>query len=230
MLYNNNRDPAKLHRLMRQALTEFATIRVPADLAEIDARGADPRHDRKPPRGGRVVRVRGKVLDGYEPTTNRWRRIFQNAVSRDNLWISKDEQQSLVRGKLPKSLQTRLARFHLVDATRGEPPMWRENEVRELDLTLEDGRLAGRVHLETSNGDRVYDAELLGFIDIKNNKVVRFDVVALGSFWGQGRFTRGAPKGRFPLAISFTLADGTDIADHVPPQGARGWLAGYMDQ
>ena len=59
-------------------------------------------------------------------------------------------------------------------------------------------------------------------------KVIRLDVVALGQFWGQGPYTGGAPKGKFPLAISFTLADGKDVADRIPPQGSRGWLRGYL--
>ena len=68
----------------------------------------------------------------------------------------------------------------------------------------------------------------MGVVEVKNDTVIRFDMVAKGDFWGEGRYTRGAPDGKFPLAISFTLADGTDIADQVPPQGARGWLRGYL--
>jgi hypothetical protein len=30
------------------------------------------------------------------------------------------------------------------------------------------------------------------------------------------------------LAIAFTLADGSDVADGVPPQGSRGWVQGYI--
>ena len=45
----------------------------------------------------------------------------------------------------------------------------------------------------------------------------RFDVVARGSFFGEGRYTRKAPKGRFPLAVAFSLADGEDVADRVEP-------------
>ena len=35
------------------------------------------RYSPEPPEGGLVLRVHAKVLDGYEPTTNRWRAIFQ---------------------------------------------------------------------------------------------------------------------------------------------------------
>ena len=49
-----------------------------------------------------------------------------------------------------------------------------------------------------------------------------------GRFTGEGPFTPGAPEQPFPLAVSFTLADGTDVADAVPPQGSRGWVQGYL--
>ena len=62
----------------------------------------------------------------------------------------------------------------------------------------------------------------------KGGKVTRLDVVAKGEFWGEGTYTRRAPKGRFPLAIAFTLADGKDAADTIPPQGSRGWVQGYI--
>ena len=76
-----------------------------------------------------MVRVTAKVLGGYDETSDEWERIFQSALSRDNLWIRKDEHQSLVRGELPDSLKRRIARFHLIDNTRGEPPMWDDADI-----------------------------------------------------------------------------------------------------
>ncbi len=229
LMYNNNRHPAKVLRLMKQALDDFeAEPTLSAAVAELRAEKIDPRYNVAPPKGGLVLRVHAKVLDGYAPTTNRWRRVFQAALSRDNLWISAKEHQALVRGEMPKRLQQRIARFHLVDNTRGEPPMWRSAEIRELDMTLSDGELQGTIELATKRGDRGFDAELKGKIDVQPGRVVRFDMVCLGEFYGEGRHTRGAPKGRFPLAISFTLADGTDMADRIPPQGSRGWVDGYL--
>ncbi|MEX0819421.1 MAG: hypothetical protein WD070_07500 [Pirellulaceae bacterium] len=229
LLYNNNRDPAKLRRLMNQKLTEFdSRAASTSSAAEIQVEKRDPRYNISPPEGGLVLRVRAKVLGGYEPTADRWQRIFQSALSRDNLWISASEHKALVRGELPDSLQRRIARFHLVDNARGEPPMWKQEEIRKLDMTLNSGQVNGDVHLETGRGDRGYDAGLKGFVEVKDDTVVRFDMVAFGECWGEGPFTRGAPQGKFPLAISFTLADGTDVADRIPPQGSRGWLRGYL--
>jgi hypothetical protein len=228
LFYNNNRDPAKLRRLLNDALQRFSQVASPATAVAQQYQTRDPRYNVSPPEGGLVVRVRAKVLDGYAPTNDRWKTIFQNALSRDNLWITKPEHESLARGEFPVTLQRRLARFHLVDNTRGEPPMWREGEIRSLEIRLDGRAVTGAVHLETERGDRGYRAEIRGLVEVAGNRVTRFDLVALGQFWGEGRYTRGAPEGEFPLAVSLTLADGTDVADLIPPQGSRGWLQGYL--
>ena len=229
LLYNNNRNPERVRRLMREKLVIYEKLDASDRLGDaIPATTTDAKYNPKPPEGGLVVRVRAKILDGYEPTTDKWQRIFQTAMSRDNLWISKTEHQALVRGEFPASLQQRIALFHLVDNTRGEPPFWNPNELRERHLSLNDGRLSGNVRLQTGRGDRGYDATMNGVIEVKDGSVSRFDAVVLGEFWGHGPYTGNPPKGRFPLAISFTLADGKDIADQIPPQGSRGWVRGYI--
>lgn len=229
LLFNNNRDTAKVRRLMKQRLAEFArSAAARANVEAIERGRDDQRFNPEPPKGGLVIRVRAKVLAGYEPTDNRFRRIFQTSLSRDNLWVTRREHEALTRGMIPATLQSRIARYHLVDNTRGEPPMWRPQEIRRLDMKLAGGKLSGRVQLATADGRRRYTANLLGTVEVKKGRVVRFDVVALGQFRGEGRFTRGAPKGDFPLAVAFSLADGTDVADGVPPQGSRGWVQGYL--
>jgi hypothetical protein len=69
---------------------------------------------------------------------------------------------------------------------------------------------------------------VLGVLESKDGKISRLDVVAKGLFWGSGRYTGGAPSGKFPFAVAFTLAAGDDEADKVPPQGTKGWLKGYL--
>lgn len=228
MLYNNNRDPAKVLRLMKQTLQTFESKPRPARIGKLHAETVDPRYNVTPPQGGLVLRVHAKVLSGYEPTTDRWKRIFQTATSRDNLWITASEHQALARGEFPAPLRQRMARYHFVDNTRGEPPMWKPDEVRTASVQLTDGHLHGSVRLSTKRGDRGYDAELKGEVTVKDGRVTAFEMICLGDFWGEGVYTRGAPEGRFPLAISFTLADGSDIADRIPPQGSRGWIEGYL--
>ena len=222
--YNNNRSANRVLGMMQSALAKHRPVKV----AAIAKGKLDARYNPKPPKGGLVVRVTSKVLGGYEEPDNEFRRIYQTSLGRDNLWIRADEHSALAKGQLPQSLLKRLARFHLVDNTRGEPPMWRDNEIKKLEGTLRNGQLRATVQLKTANAARGYEAQLFGHIEIKNGKVTRLDLVAKGTFWGEGTYTRRAPKGRFPLAIAFTLADGKDAADSIPPQGSRGWLPGYI--
>ena len=224
LAYTNNRGAERVLRMMKGSLQKHRPVKV----AAIAKGKLDARYNPKPPAGGLVVRVTSKVLGGYEKTDNEYRRIFQSSLGRDNLWIRADEHVALAKGQLPRSLLKRIARFHLVDNTRGEPPMWRENEIKKLEGTLRNGQLRATVHLRTSNNARGYEAQLFGRIETKNGKVTRLDLVAKGTFWGEGSYTRNAPKGRFPLAIAFTLADGKDASDSIPPQGSRGWVPGYI--
>ena len=224
LAFTNNRGSERVQRMIQTALAKHQPVKV----ATIAKGTPDARFNPKPPKGGLVVRVTSKVLGGYEEPENEFRRIFQQSLGRDNLWISAGEHATLAKGQLPKSLLKRIARFHLVDNTRGEPPMWNDNEIKKLEGTLRNGQFHATIQLKTANCDRSYEAELLGHIETKNGKVTRFDVVAKGNFRGEGTYTRNAPKGRFPLAIAFTLADGKDAADTIPPQGSRGWLPGYL--
>jgi hypothetical protein len=222
LAFQNVVDAEPVKRLLHTALKKFDPV---AGAGPAEAGTASPLPE--PPAGGLVVRVSAKVLGGYDESDKAAER-YKESLGRDHLWLRQDEAEALARGTLPDSVKRRLVRFHLIDNTRGEPPMWGEGEVKKLEMTLQDGKLTGAVHLETKSGDRGYQADLLGFVEAKDGKVVRFDLVVKGQFWGEGTFTRGAPKGKFPLAVAFTLGDGKDGADRVPPQGARGNVKGYL--
>jgi len=168
------------------------------------------------------------VLGGHEPVKARkgtiryaMEKAWKSSLGREHLWVRKDEAEALARGKLPRSLKLRIVRYHLVDNTRGTPTGWTEQEIKKLDLKLKGGRLTGSARLETKDGRRGYQADLLGFLEVKNGKVTRFDMVVQGQFWGQGTYTPGAPKGRFPLAIAFTLLDASDPLSNLVPDAVR---------
>jgi hypothetical protein len=222
LAFSNTADGEHVKHLLTTALRKFDPDGVSADLGSADKKSSPfP----EPPAGGLVIDVATKVLGGYEGAAAE---RYGQSLGRDHLWLRKDEAEALARGTLTETAARRLVRFHLVDNTRGEPPMWRDDEIRKLELTLRDGRLSGVVHLETKSGDRGYRAELLGAVEVKDGRVTRLDLVARGQFWGEGTFTRGAPKGKFPVAIAFTLASGQEPADRVPPQAARGNAAAYL--
>jgi len=129
LAFTNNRGAQRVQRMLQTALQKHQPVKVAAITKGLP----DARYNPQPPEGGLVVRVTSKILSGYEEPENEFRRIFQTSLGRDNLWIRADEHTTLAKGQLPKSLLKRLARYHLVDNTRGEPTMWRENEIEKLE-------------------------------------------------------------------------------------------------
>jgi hypothetical protein len=224
LAFSNAVGGAEMKRLMAAALKKFDPT---ADVAKLEGGAKDPRFNYEPPAGGQVVRVTSKVLGGYGEAKGN-NAIYQSALGRDHLWLRKDEVEAISRGELPQSVQTRLVRYHLVDNTRGEPPFWRPDEIKKVEMSLKEGRLTGSVHTEIKSGERGYQAQLLGFVTAKEGKLTRFDVVAKGLFWGEGTYTRNAPKGKFPFAVALALITEEDPGWHVPPGGARGNLATYL--
>ena len=61
--YNNNRGPERVRKLLQQTLTDYR----PAKTAQVKTGPVDEKYNPKLPEGGLAVRVRAKVLDGYEP-------------------------------------------------------------------------------------------------------------------------------------------------------------------
>lgn len=226
LFFNNNRDPDKLAGLLKQALAKDSSA--PGKAPATGQPVVDKRFNPEPPDGGLILRVRAKVLGGYEETDDEWLKIFQSALSRDNLWVTKTEHDALVGGEVPASLQSRIARFHLVDNTRGEPPMWEPEEIKSIEMQLDSGVLTGSAKLKTAGGDREFEPEFFGVVESREGRITRFDFLAKGLFRGHGEFTKNPPPGKFPLGISFSLADGDEVADAIPPQGSRGWVDGYL--
>ena len=222
----NTHSASHLKGLMQKALKDFQ----PPAPAAVAGAAPDARFHRAPPEGGLVVKVTTKVLGGYEQRRNRNAEIYQESLGRDNLWIEADETKALATGSVPASLKNRIASYHLVDNTRGEPPWWRRDEIRALELEIgKDGLVKGKAHLETSKGDRGFVGEMLGFVTLTDGKVTRFDLVAKGEAWGAGRYNGGQPPGRYPLAFAFTLSEAKAEADRLLPQGAcRGNFAAYF--
>ena len=173
------------------------------------------------PRGIVVLDVTSKVLGGYAEASSDRERMLQSTRGRDHCWVRDDEVEALSGGIVPDSLITRIARFHLVDNTRGEPPMWHADQVVAAEASLRAGELTGTVRLETAAQRRGYSASLFGVVSTERGVLTEFDVVARGMAWGRGYYNGGAPLGRYPLAVRFTLARGAWPFDAIPPGAAR---------
>lgn len=221
----NNRNPGKLERLLAAALTA-PRPRSTAPAGDAPAK-VDPRFARTPPAGGLVADVYTRVLAADWPAeASAHDRVLQAAIGRDHLWIRADEVSQLVAGRWPASLTHRIARFHLIDNTRGEPPMWRGTEVTTARVDLArrgDGTwsISGTAELAAEAADRSFRARLAGELNVHDGAITAFDLVASGEFRGHGTYTRnGAPPGPFTLGVAFRLAV-PGAAAAVPPQGAR---------
>ena len=171
------------------------------------------------PDGSQLVLVNSKILGGYEKPGDPRRKIHQESLGRDHLYLTREEISALASGKFPDSLKRRMPAL-LNDNTRGEPGRWRGSEVKQFEAALADGRITGKVYFENTSGDRGYKAELLGFVAVKDGQLTRFDLVVSGDYWGEGRYTRNGPKGEFPFAVAFRLSNGSEPYD-TPPPGVR---------
>lgn len=226
LAYNNNRGPERVREQLSTAIREYQH---PQEVKPLARESVDPRYAAKLPSGGVVVRVSARVEDGYDATDDRWTKIFQNAVSRDNLWITADEIAELKQDRFPENLARRIERFHLLDNTRGEATAWSNDDVKTSEWTIANGKIRGAVRLESKDAARGFEPIIEGEFTLDDSgKLATLYMFAKGNYWGSSRFTLEAPKGKFPFAVSFTLADGDDIADPLPPHGSRGWLDGYL--
>jgi hypothetical protein len=215
--FHHTQDPLVVRRMLWSALDAHAEDS-PSDPVPANARD---RFSLDVPDGAAVLDVVSKVLGGYsEPLTPR-EKALQESYGRDHCWVRSDEVLELARGVVPPSLLTRIARFHLVDNTRGEPPMWRADQVRHASATLDGGRLEGSVEIGTAGAQRGYTAALFGYVRAEADGLKDFDVVVRGGAWGRGYYNGGAPRGKYPLAIRFTLTEGAWPFDAIPPGAAR---------
>lgn len=223
--WTNNRSPERFKQTLAKATSSFQA----ADVSLLSNPTPDKEFVFEPPKGGLVVTVTSRVVEGHAKGPDGEKGAFEESLGRDLLWVRADEHAALARGEMPRTLAVRLARFNLIDNTRGEPAPWSPEEVRSVELTLKDGVLTGTAHVESKDGRAGYKAELRGVVESKEGQVIRLDVVALGEAWGfRGVTANSAPKGRFQLAVGCRLASGQDAADRVMPQGAKSWLPDYL--
>jgi len=252
----NTREARPLLGMLERALDRWEEN--PRTIAEApDTYDPDPRFRSRYPEGGLVLLTTTRDLPRAADT--RPDDLRRHAFNHDYAWFTREEAASLVPtdprigGVMPVPLPIvrRIARFHLLDSTRGETPAWRAEDVEVADLTVEvtglDGevvelRLEGRIRNHAhgtwairgfqppeSDQDRGFDAWLLGFLayDRATSAFTRFDTLAVGTRWGgteyNGRYDDLAPA---PLGVMFELA-GSLPRDRTPPHAN---LADYFGE
>jgi hypothetical protein len=248
---NAGQNPDVMREVFRNALAAWRKLpearRKPGAVSVPPLEGEDAAYQRRPPAQGLILNVWTHALDrssngDFQPATCELG--HGGEAARDHCWITAEEARSFLPPEakvgivfpFPSKLAVRLARFHLVDNTRGEPPFWEPSEVRTCTLTLrveeataERIRLAvqGDIVLATSpmlsEAQRGYQAKLQGEMvyDRRAKRWERVCLTAVGLHWGEGHYTQGARPGKSWLGVAFDLADATKPMDRVPPQGAR---------
>ena len=225
---------------LEAAIKDYQPAKADAEKAPT---GADrDEHYYPVPTDAVVVHVTSRMVSGDKgwPGPERW--------GRDNMWIRKDEVEALAKGQLPTSLKNRIARCHLVNTTGGHldaGAMWKPEHVKRLDMDLADGRLTGEVELEgqvkgpARDDHSRYGVHLLGFVEVKDGKLTRFDVVAVGPACrvagsGPGIQTHGEIGVPYTLAIGFRLCtdQDSDAQQRTPPAavhyGGKAAYAAYL--
>jgi hypothetical protein len=251
LAYKNAQNAAVMREVLELGLKRFKAL--PAEqrrpgAVEVPEHGkVDARYSRTPPAGGLILRAYTRILDrdnSKKLVKGTCAFTGGDRAARDHVWLTKEEWQSLVPSEprkgqtiqMPAAIARRLARFHLLDNTRGEPNQWRAGDVRKLDLTWTVTAVsAGEATMEltgaallstdadTDKSSRGYDVALRGILryDRAKKAITRLDLLALGEHWGRSTFTPGARPGRAPLGIAFEMVPGTSPAERIPPQMAR---------
>ena len=182
------------------------------------------------PEGAVVVDVMMKMVGDFQPPITvdmgHQEKVWRNGVGEDRLWIRKDEADQLAQGTFPESLKRRLADYHLFDLTRGQTgakARWPHGTRQKVEVTLSEGRLKGKICLESPKGDQGYEADLLGFIEAKGGKLTRFDLLVKGwwhnDWWFEYCELKVPPKTKRVLAVAFRLNEETGERRAFPPPG-----------
>ena len=205
--------------------------------------------------GGAVLRMTARDLprpddspfpSGQEQLSNLW--------NFDHVWLQPEDVRQLLPAsfeigtehRVPASLVTRIARFHLRDIVRGEPGVWQPDAVKRAELTA---RVVGReescVILELSGAivlrehvafqdshkpiawefDNELDAVASGEAvwDLEAARFERFDLLVAGQRSGAHRYNvRTKDPGPAPIGFSFELTS-DDAWERTPPHAIRTW-------
>ena len=233
--YNNNRSVERVLGVMDTALTQY-NLRPPKKVS-IPASQAKSTQPWQLPSGASILRTHSRIIpvpSGAAQSNNR--------VARDHLWILKEELQTIydkcfgtASFEMPKTLASRIIRFHLVDNIRGEPVFWDGPEIKKAAIRVfpkpgdrNTFTLTGDFEMQTAGNERGMSGKIEGemTLDPKTMRIVRSRVLADATAWGAGPYTPNPPAGKFALKIAFVDVEDS-ISKIVAPQGTN-WGDSYF--
>ena len=144
LAYKNAGQNADVMRaVLKDALDAWKKLpeeqRKPGAVAIEDLDKLDGSFSRKLPAGAVVVKVYTRILD-HDKTgvlcKGTCSTLGGDKAARDHLWLTEIDIKAFVPAEpkvgtkypVPVAVSERIARFHLIDNTRGEPPMWKKEK------------------------------------------------------------------------------------------------------
>ena len=232
---NSNRPEAVLEMIQRGLTAWKALPKEKRSLAE--EKKIQPKHrwEDSYPEGGLNLQSISRDL----PSDCRPDQPIEIKWNIDYAWFTKGEARSWLppkpkkgdRQSVPQALVERLARFHLLDAVRGQTSTFWPNEIESAKLDVVVTKVAKNVVTVDLEGmtrcasERGRDHGPFGVatqlrgsakFDLKSSKFTSFELVALGQRWGRTRF-----NGRYSepesSPIGFVLRLAADDAPRVAP-------------
>lgn len=236
----NDYDVLPIKRFLERGLVAFQAH--PPSHIQIPQTAMTKRSSLSPDETTSVVRVFSRISPVSAGSND-----LNYGVGRDHYWILANEVQQIVsnahdNGKsfwMPSSMVARMVRYHLVDNVRGEPDMWERSQIKQAKFYAQfTGSnnsskcyvFHGDFSQTTADGRRGFKGTIDGRFEapIGQCRLTRFRAFAQGQAWGSGRFTEGAPKGRFPLVIAMVETN-DEISKAVPPEAMWDWTDYYLN-
>jgi hypothetical protein len=243
-----------LDEAIREGLAELARLpeaerkpRFPAGLPKI----ANMSYPPAPPKNGLILKsyIRGLQRDPADGELIRTDKMtvaegdytYAAEPQLDHVWFTQKEWKSLLpeakagaTRDVPSEIVDRFVTFHLIDKALGSAGFFWEKATGEMKLTVTKlGELGMNMSLTGSariGKSTDYPIRFQGFVDYdaKKDRMVRFDMIALGKDHGEMRTAEQLrerfqyhyvyrPKFAVVMAIAFELVDGSKDLDRVPP-------------
>ena len=172
----------------------------------------------KPPAGTTTLRVYQRILP-----LPRGAHSSNEAVQRDFFWILAAERRELAKGKVNSTLGFRLARFVFNDTVRGEPDLWKVQEVRKAAFKASKSgdvvTLTGDFAMRTNDNKRGLEGTMTAEFRFRGDTIVSAKGIADTTAWGHSTHAKNPPAGRFPIKYAFLLDKGG--GDTVAPHSSK---------
>lgn len=233
----NTRNGKAMVAMLEKALTKWNSLDRTGRLGKEFKPDGNTRFERLFPEDGLVLRCVSRDLKVQgELKASDWRR---EAWNQDFAWFRKEEVESMLpeskvgaTQEMPRELAHRLARCHLLDNVRGQTPPYAEKHIKLAKITLRVMRVDGKsTHLQISGSTKAerqgrwksgMECQLLGRAVYDGKRFTQFEMVALGTRWGETQYNARSGQETSRLGIALVL---DDKAPRVAP--ANHWVYGW---